>query len=316
MKLSLAPLQGYTDFPLRNAMHQHLGGVDNFYSPFLRLENDKTLKSKYLKDIHPDNNIGIPLVPQILVNSAADFLQLAQLITDFGYNEVNWNLGCPYPMVAKRKLGSGLIPYPDEIRDILENVLPKIKLNISIKIRTGYESPTEILGVLNAIKHLPLAEIILHPRLGKQVYKGQAELSYFLEANKGYKLAYNGDIVSRDGFLQLKHELPNVEHFMIGRGLLANPFLAQEIKSGMLLTTFEKKLKFELLHEYLWEHFNRSLSGDSHVLNKMLSFWEYFALLFEVPKKVYKSIKKCKNAHQYIATYQYILNDHSFKGMQ
>ncbi|MGE4289943.1 MAG: tRNA dihydrouridine synthase [Salinivirgaceae bacterium] len=301
MLISLAPLQGLTEFPFRNAIHHLIGGIDNFYSPFLRLENDGSLKSKYVKDILPENNSGTPIIPQILVNTTKDFLFLANIIEDYGYREVNWNLGCPYPMVSKRKLGSGLIPYPEEIKEILEVVIPKTKLKISIKIRAGLIEPTEIFSVLNALESLPLTEIIIHPRIAKQLYKGTADGEVFIQAQKqtAFKLAYNGDITSKADFDELLLKLPDTNHFMIGRGLIANPFLGIEIKNGTDLPESEKRQLFFLFHQEILYHFEKKLSGDAHALNKMHGYWEYWSSLFSNSRKIYKLLKKVRCLNDY-----------------
>jgi tRNA-dihydrouridine synthase len=297
MQLSLAPLQGITEFPFRNTMHELIGGPDKYYTPFLRMENDGTLKNKFLKDIHPDNNLNIPVIPQILVNNAPDFLFFAKIIEDFGYTELNWNLGCPFPMVAKRKLGSGLIQYPELAKQILEEVMPLTKLKIGIKIRAGYETHHEILAVLKALELLLVNEIVLHPRVGKDMYKGEAKLDAFVEAQQSthYKLGYNGDITSVASFNALKAKLPETSHFMIGRALIGNPFLAADIKNNGELDFRSRRTQFENFHERLMAHYSSALSGDSHLHTKMIHFWEYFAQLFENSHKAYKLVKKSKN---------------------
>lgn len=314
MKLSLAPLQGLTEAPLRNAIHEIAGGIDAFYTPFLRLENDKTLKSKYRNDILPENNGGIPLIPQILTGNAADFLFLAKFIEDSGYTEINWNLGCPYPMVTNRKMGSGLIPFPEIIAEILETVLPKIKAQISIKIRSGLTQHDEILTLLPILEKYPLKEIILHPRIGKQLYKGEANLESFLQAQEQtkYQLAYNGDISSIEGFYNLRNKLPETNHFMIGRGLIANPFLAFEIKNKHKLPENEKREKLVQIHENLMHHYESNLSGDAHVLNKILNHWSYFTSLFENQKKLWKQLKKSKNLNTFKTNIQTLLQTETF----
>jgi tRNA-dihydrouridine synthase len=297
----MAPMQGFTDAPFRNAIHRNIGGVDKFYTPFLRLENDVSLKPKYLKDIRPENNSGTPLIPQILVNNAKDFLFLAKIIEDNGFPEVNWNLGCPYPMVTKRKLGSGLIPYPDEIKEILEAVIPKTNLQISIKIRAGFIEPNEIFPVLEAIKNLPIHEIILHPRIARQMYKGTADHEIFIHAQQQsvFKLVYNGDITTTTDFKLLQTKLTETNHFMIGRGLIANPFLGLEIKNGVPLPESEKRQLFYQFHQELLYHYEKVLSGDSHTLNKLLGYWEYWSLLFTNGRKLYKTLKKSHKINEY-----------------
>lgn len=298
--ISLAPLQGYTDFPLRNALHHIIGGVDKYYTPYLRLQNDGTLKKSSIKDILPENNEGIHVIPQILVNNAADFIYLSDMLSDYGYTEVNWNLGCPYPMVTKRKLGAGLLPYPQEINDILNQIIPKIKLDISIKLRAGYADYEDIQTILPILNNYPIKELILHPRYGKQLYKGDANIEIFkksLEISK-QKLAYNGDIKSIHDINNFCDIFNSTEHIMIGRGILQNIFLAAEYKKGEKFTSIEKQNLFQQFHDELFEYYSKSLSGNSHQINKMIHLWEYFSFHFEDQRKLYKRIKKSKTVDQ------------------
>lgn len=296
MIISLAPLQGYTEFPFRNAMASIIGGIDKFYTPFLRFENDGSLRNKHLNDIKPENNKTLKLIPQILVNNTAHFIELAKLIEDNGYSELNWNLGCPYPMVAKRKLGSGLLAHTETIQKILDETVPKTKLDISVKLRSGYENDQEVFKVIEVLNAFPINEIIYHPRIGKQLYKGYANFDLFKQLQQFSKipLAYNGDIDTVDKYNEVLNSEIKINHYMIGRGLISNPFLAQEIK-GEQYTIDEKRQLLKLFYNELFEHYKNTLSGDTHILNKMIHFWEYFSQLFIESKKVYKLLKKCRN---------------------
>lgn len=314
MILSCAPLQGFTEYPFRNALHTTIGGIDTFYAPYIRFENDHTIKKKYLKDIQPNHNLMVPLVPQILVKSSDDFLQLSQLIADLGYPEVNWNLGCPYPMVAKRQLGSGLLPYPDRIQHILETVIPKIEIKLSIKIRAGYESPDEIFRVIRQINEFPIHEIILHPRIGKQLYKGRADWNIFDEIRLLSKipLAYNGDITDSETFKNLETRFHNTTHWMIGRGLLSNPFLGYEIKQEKKPDAKLKQTLFSEFHHHLQEHYLREHSGETHLIRKLLSYWDFFSEMFTDGHKLYKRLKKCHHFNEFNKTVAYILAEESW----
>jgi tRNA-dihydrouridine synthase len=247
MQISLAPIQGYTEYPFRNALNSIIGGVDEYYSPFLRFENNGSVKNKYIKDILPENNSKINLIPQILTNSAEEFLQFIKTVENFGYKEVNWNLGCPFTPVVKRKLGSGLLAYPETINNVLTEVFNKTDINISVKLRSGYSTETEIFDVLNVLNKFNLTEIIYHPRIGKQQYKGVANIELFkkVKSLSVNKISYNGDITSTDNFINIKNRLKDTGGFMIGRGLLQNIFLAKEIKTAKTITTEEKMLLFE-----------------------------------------------------------------------
>ncbi len=314
MKISLAPLQGYTEYPFRNALSEIIGGVDKYYSPFIRFENDGSIRKKHINDILPENNKKTDIIPQILVNNAKDFLKLSDLIEDLGYSEINWNLGCPFPMVAKRKLGSGLLAFPKNIYQILEEVIPKTKLSISIKLRSGYNNDSEINRVIEVLNQFSIYEVIYHPRIGKQQYKGHADIQKFIEIHSISKneTIYNGDIDSIKTFQNIQVILPNVNSYMIGRGLISNPFLAREIKDGKPLSTVSKRELFSKFHNYLLEHYKKSLSGDTHILNKFTHYWEFFSCLFADSRKINKTIKKCKSVNELIQNTDYIINNKAF----
>lgn len=314
MVISLAPLQGYTEYPYRNALAQIIGGVTRFYTPYLRFENDGTLRSKHIKDISPDNNKNINVIPQILVNNSPDFLKLARIIEEYGYTQVNWNLGCPYPMVAKRQLGSGLLPLLEKVSRVLDEVIPNTNLNISIKLRSGYELDTDINKLIGIFNQYPLNEIIYHPRIGKQLYKGTADSDKFAEisALSKHNLAYNGDIDSFAKYTEICTKFPLVNHVMIGRGLIANPFLGLEINDGKPLDDDIKRKLFEEFHQSLFLHFSNKLSGDSHLLNKFVHFWEYFSHLFVDNKRVNKTIKKNKTIVEFKRNAQFIIRNSGF----
>ncbi|MBN2664773.1 MAG: tRNA-dihydrouridine synthase family protein [Bacteroidales bacterium] len=298
----LSPLQGITDYKFRNAYLKYFSDVDKFFSPYIRLSNKKELKKAQIRDILPKNNLGIPIIPQIMVNNSEDFIFLANMLSDYGYDEINWNLGCPYPMVTNRQLGSGLLELPEKIDSILTESLKNISTKVSVKMRLGLNQINEIDKIIPILNNHDLTEIIIHPRTGKQLYKGEIYLDKFIEIAKilSHKIIYNGDITNLDYYKE-KIE-PITSDIMIGRGLISNPFLASEIKNGKTFSLDEKKQIFREFHNYLLHQVENSLSGDSHVLSKMTNYWEYFSLFFENSRKVFKQIKKAKSLRNYDVT--------------
>ena len=162
-----APLQESTDFVYRKAHALHFGGIDKYFSPYLLIQKDGGIKKSHLRDTAPENCSGYSLVPQILAGNGSDFLFLAKHLENMGYEEINWNLGCPYPMVTRKGMGSGLLPQPEKIREILDSSLPKLNSRISVKMRAGLVSADEIFQVVPVLNDYPLAEVIFHPRTAK-----------------------------------------------------------------------------------------------------------------------------------------------------
>jgi len=302
-----SPLQGFTDFRFRNAFNNYFGGIDTYYSPYIKLNGKFDVKKSYERDILPENNTGIEVIPQIMTNDANEFVFVANYVKQFGYKELNWNLGCPYPMVTKRGLGSGLINDPEKINEILSKVHQKSDIIVSMKMRLGYENTEEILHVLPVLENYPIKNISIHARIGKQLYKGGVHLNAFQKCieNTNHQLYYNGDISSVAKFREMQQTFPTIKNWMIGRGLISDPFLPSMIKNNTEKYPKNKIELFTKFHETIYHEYAEALSGQSHLLLKMCHFWEYFAAIFSNPHKTFKKIKKAKS----IKAYDQAVND-------
>lgn len=306
-----SPLQGFTDFRFRNAFHKHFGGIDTFYSPYIKLNGKLVVKGSYERDILPENNDTLEVIPQIITNDAEEFLFVAKYVQQFGYKELNWNLGCPYPMVAKCGMGSGLISNTSQIEHILKRAHNETDIIVSMKMRMGYENPTEILDVFPILEQYPIKNIAIHARIGKQLYKGGVDLDSFqkcLDTSK-QKIYYNGDITSVAKFKELQERFPSIDHWMIGRGLIADPFLPSMIKNN---TTEYPKNRFEIFeafHDEIYREYDAYLQGPTPIRMKMLGFWEYFSESFSNPQKTFKKIKKAGNSKNYEAAVKEIFKN-------
>lgn len=296
-----SPLQGFTDFRFRNAINQYFGGIDTFYSPYIRLNGKMEIKASYQRDLLPENNSDIEVIPQVITNDPDEFLFVAKYVQELGYKELNWNLGCPYPMVTKSGMGSGLICNTQKINAVLDKAHSESDIIVSMKMRLGYDSAQEILDVFPILDTYPLKNIAIHARLGKQLYKGGVHLDDFQKCieNTKHKLYYNGDITSVTKFREMQERFPSIDHWMIGRGLIADPFLPSMIKKDTTEYPDNKMELFSAFHDTLYEGYSQSLSGPAHILLKMHHLWEYFSVIFSNPHKVMKKIKKTKNIRNY-----------------
>ena len=296
-----APLQESTDFVYRRAHALHFGGVDKYFSPYLLIQKEGGIKKSHLRDTAPENCTGYSLVPQIMAGNSADFLLLVRHLEEAGYPEINWNLGCPYPMVTNKGMGSGLLPHPETIREILEQSLPQLNCRISVKLRSGLLSGEELLQVIPVLNDFPLSEVIIHPRVAKQMYNGSPDWELFSQVSGSVKhpLVYNGDITNREEFKNAHDKFATLSGWMIGRGLLKNPFLAAEIKGVQLPGRFEKIEILDRFHTEVLSTYTPMLSGQSHLITRMIKFWEYFCFNFPNPHKAFKRVKKSVNMSKY-----------------
>ena len=233
--LILAPMQGLTEVLFRKAYYSVFpDGFDLAISPFISLTHGNLSDAlKKIDDVLPWENEGsIPVVPQILGKEPTEFVELANRLHEFGYQEVNWNIGCPMRKVAGKHRGSGILPYPDEVKSVLDAVVPNIKPRLSVKMRLGYRKPDEIFQLIPLLNDYPLLNITIHPRIGKQMYGGQPDIERFAEAMQLIKhpVIYNGDITTVEQYRSLQQRFPQVHDYMIGRGVLYDPSLPYKIK--------------------------------------------------------------------------------------
>ena len=299
LPIHFAPLQGYTEVFYRNAHAACFGGADVYYTPFVRLEKEG-FRRKDIRGLEPAENSVPRLIPQLIAPTPEKAEAVLSLFIEKGYTEADINLGCPFPMLAKRHNGSGLLPYPEEVKALLELTLKYPRISFSVKMRLGWERPDECLALAPVINDFPLRHVTMHPRLGKQQYKGKADLegfAAFLHLCR-HPLIYNGDIDSPEDIRRIQKQFPAVAGVMIGRGLLANPALATEYKENRSLTPDEIKEKLYAMHASVYERYAAQLEGgDAQLLNKMKVFWEY--LMPDAGKKPLKAIHKSTSLDKY-----------------
>ncbi len=299
MDIHFAPLQGYTEAPYRNAHAAVFGGVDTYHTPFVRIDHG-TFRNKEVRDITPENNRVPHILPQFIAPNLEKGRILVNLFIEKGCREAEINLGCPFPMLAKRHNGSGMLPYPEEVKALLQLVGEFPEIGFSVKMRLGWENADECLALASLLNEVPLRQVTLHPRLGQQEYKGAPDkegFARFYEVCR-HPLVYNGDLCTVEDIQEITARFPALAGVMIGRGLLANPALAWEYKNGTTLSTDEMKEKLRLLHRTVFSSYEQQLEGgDGQLLNKMKTFWEY--LLPQADRKARKAIHKATRLETY-----------------
>jgi tRNA-dihydrouridine synthase len=294
MQLALAPLQTYTDFHFRNAIHDVYGGIDKYYAPYLKLNNDGTIKNTPKIDILPENNALTNIIPQLMACNSDDFFVMANYISDLGYTELNWNMGCPYPMVTRKSMGAGILNQPDELFRMLDSIYPKLNMKLGLKMRMGMDDTSDILELLPRLNDYPLTEIIIHARNAKQLYTGTCDVDQFKNciALSKHTLVYNGDIVDLESFQQLQKELPSISNWFIGRGALMNPMLFNELKTNRVFNDYEYTRKIIELSEKLVTSLTTHQKDKGYALTKMKGYWEYLAMGIPNGKNYYRKLKK------------------------
>ena len=298
--IHFAPLQGYTDDVYRRIHHELMGGIQTYYTPFLRMEGGG-VRSKVMRDIRPEFNEGVPVVPQIIVKSMKEFDFLTAIVEEKGYTRVDINMGCPFPLQAKHGRGSGLLAHVDIIEEMAKAIAAKSQLKFSVKMRLGWENANEWRPVLDILNSTQLEQITLHPRIGTQQYKGSVRMEVFEEFYKlcNHPLIYNGDVTSVDDIRKLEEMYPKLAGVMIGRGLLARPSLALEYASGVELSWEKRRSLLLDFHDRMKAHYETTANSETQVHSRLRLFWEYMEE--ELGRKAYKKIMKAGNLKNYLA---------------
>lgn len=300
VKLYAAPLQGLTEAPWRNAHQELFGGIDAYYTPFVRIERGE-FRNKDIRDIARENNAVARLVPQLIASTPDELARLVELFMEKGYREADINMGCPFPLITGKHKGAGILPYPQEVKALLDELVHYPDMQFSVKMRLGLGSANEWQALLPLLNAAPLQRITLHPRIGKQQYKGEVDRASFAAFYQecGHPLVYNGEVSAAADIKELEEAFPSLEGIMLGRGLLANPALAMEYREGTPLAKETLYNKVRTLHARLFEYYEAHLQGEAQLLSKMKPYWEY--LLPDMDRKIKKAIKKAMRVDKYWA---------------
>lgn len=297
MKFYLAPMEGITGHIYRNSYEKYFHNIDKYFTPFIVPNQSVSLKTKELKDLLPQNNKGLNIVPQILTNNAEGFILTANKLKQLGYEEINLNLGCPAGTVVSKKRGSGFLAYPEELDKFLDEIYKIDNMKISIKTRLGKERADEFYKLIEIYNKYPLEELIIHPRTREDFYGNTPNLEVFKDALKlsKHSICYNGDIFTLNSYNKIINEFPEVNKVMLGRGILANPGLIGEIKNN----EFANKEIIKMFHDEIFENYTILLNEDKNAMYRMKELWGYMSHIFTNNKKYYKKIKKAQKAIDY-----------------
>jgi tRNA-dihydrouridine synthase B len=316
-KIILAPLHGYTEAAFRNALAECFGGYDEAIAPFIALSPAERINPARLRDVAPIHNMRLPIVPQILGNDASLFISMSKALSDLGYTQINWNMGCPKKSIAVKKRGSGLLPHPDFVDSILSEVIPNISQPLSVKLRLGRNHPDEIYPIIEILNRYPLVSVIVHPRIGVQLYDVKADVDRFATVLPLIKhpVIYNGDIFTLADYQRILTRFPSVAGCMIGRGVLANPFLAEMLSEQILPSPTEQLRRFIHFIDVLMDELKKESRSSHFLFSRMKDYWGFFAYLFNDTETVYKEMVRITDEPEFFARQETILNEGIWKDL-
>ena len=307
MRIYMAPLEGVTGFVFRNAYAKYYGGVDKYFTPFITPHTKKNMDERERRDILPENNKGINLVPQVLTNKSEELISISKELADFGYQEINLNIGCPSRTVTAKGKGSAFLEQPEELEQFFDDYFSKSDVPLSIKTRMGMWDMEEFPRLAEIFEKFPFSEVIIHARLGSEFYSGMPHREEFQKYGTTSKqsLCYNGDILTRQQLEELNSDWSLCNNYMIGRGLVKNPAMLQEGKNSPCqdLKTFRR------FHDAILIGYQGYLSGDRPTIMHMKELWSYWAGNFPGQEKRLKQIKKSNHMNEYRIAVEQLLQE-------
>lgn len=287
----LAPLHGITNFHFRNCLYRHVEGIDVAVTPFLPVGSAAQLNVRRWRDVAPENNLACETIPQLIGNNPPHFADTIRELQKLGYNRFNWNIGCPAAQVVRKQRGCGIMPHPAWVEDVVRLVTEETDCRFSVKMRLGLRNPEEGLEIMERLNKYPLDFIAVHPRLGVQQYEGVPDMETFrkiydLSVNP---LVYSGDIFDIPSYQRLTVAFPKLMAVMLGRGILRNPFLPEELQTGKPLPETERRQRFrDFYGDYV--EMLRQVRGEQGSLSVLKELWHYFAHFFNLTEPALHSL--------------------------
>lgn len=300
MRIDFAPLEGITDDLFRTLHHRYFPGVDRYFTPFLSPTEDGITK-KERAQVLPENNPGLTLVPQLLTRQAESFLLAAKELKDLGCGEVNLNLGCPSGTVTAKGKGAGLLAplRRQELEEFLDRIFAACPLEISIKTRLAMEDPEEFPAILELYNRYPVKELILHPRVRADFYKKPVRMEWFryAQAHSRAPVCLSGGVAVKEDYDRLISGADAPEAVMLGRGLVADPALADKCRGG----SGADRARLEEFFGVLFQETASRLGSPRSTMFRMKELWSYFILLFDHREKYQKALRKTTSVTEFQA---------------
>ncbi|MGC2062877.1 MAG: tRNA-dihydrouridine synthase family protein [Thermodesulfovibrionales bacterium] len=270
--LMLAPMQGITNCALRSLFVEWVR-PDVVFTEFVRVRpgSKQPLSNADLREvtsIHRD----VPLVVQLVGRDQEALVAAAQTAQDQGARHININMGCPQGRMTSGAGGGALLKYPSCLPDLLRAVRSVVHGSLSVKIRSGYDTPGQIFTLLPMFEDVGVDFLILHARTVKEKYGGQADhtISTAVVKQTTLPVIVNGDINSAAKGNDVLNRT-NAAGLMLGRGAIGSPLLFQRLRGNCSVMPSREERVEELVY-YLRElvsRYQKIFHGNTQILYKL-----------------------------------------------
>ena len=250
-----------------------------------------------MAELEPAANPGVQVIPQLLAKDGELAAWMIGELRRMGYTEVNLNFGCPSGTVTAKGKGSGMLRDPQKLDAFLDAVFSQAGGPVSVKTRLGVARAEEFGEILNVYNKYPLCELTIHPRVMKQLYRGQAEREAFAAYLPACTapVCYNGDVTTVDDLRALEAAFPGLSGIMVGRGLIADPALLRKAVGGPAASREELRG----YHDELYHGYTEAFGMASCAVSRMKAHWFYLIHLFNGADALEKPLRKAREGWEY-----------------
>lgn len=298
MKIHLAPMEGVVDAVVRD-LWTRIGGYDLCFTEFIRVTNQLIPEHVFYRDC-PEllqggtTPSGVPVVVQLLGGDPFCLADNAARAIELGSPGIDLNFGCPAPTVNRHDGGATLLLYPERIRGIVEAVRKAVPadLPVTAKIRLGFLDPNLCLENALAAEAGGAARVTVHCRTKKQMYQPPADWSWIPRLREALKIPVvaNGEILTRADYDRCLSET-GCDDVMIGRGALANPWLAHEIRAASQGQTQSTPwTEIQNLAERFFDYNERCIS-PAFAVARTKQMYRYFSKSWPQAKEQFQTLK-------------------------
>ena len=300
MNYYTAPMEGLTDRIWRQAHQRWFGAPEapvRYYAPFLSPPENRVLIKKKMAELEPAANPGVQVIPQLLAKDGELAAWMIVELRRMGYTEVNLNFGCPSGTVTAKGKGSGMLRDPQKLDAFLDAVFSQAGGPVSVKTRLGVARAEEFGEILNVYNKYPLCELTIHPRVMKQLYRGQADREAFAACLPACTapVCYNGDVTTVDDLRALEAAFLGLSGIMVGRGLIADPALLRKAVGGPAASREELRG----YHDELYHGYTEAFGMASCAVSRMKAHWFYLIHLFDGADALEKPLRKAREGWEY-----------------
>lgn len=227
--LALAPMQDVTDLPFWRLLAA-CGGADVYFTEYFRAHATSSLDRRILRSI-TQNPTGRPVIAQIIGNDIGALVRAARELQQYPVVAVDLNLGCPAPVVYRKRAGGGLLRDPRRVDAILGALREAVKIKFTVKTRIGFDSAEVFSELLPIFARHSLDLLTVHARTVREMYRSQVRHDFIARAAAAMPcpVLANGDIYSAQNAADVLR-ITGARGLMIGRGAIRNPWLFDQIR--------------------------------------------------------------------------------------